>query len=66
MTTQEIIKNIKNCGQSLIDNAESIAGDYKYQTDLDIRITIPVTGEWPEIEVSTVFLPEKAVGTIVK
>ena len=36
-TKQEIIQNIKDCGQSLIDNAENIANYYKYMTG--IRIT---------------------------
>ena len=27
------IEAIKDCGQSLIDNAEKIAGDYKFQTE---------------------------------
>lgn len=63
MTTQEIIKRVKECGQSLIDNAESIAGDYKLQTDLDIYISIPVTGNLPEIAVTSRFMPEKSINT---
>ena len=27
---EKIIQNIEDCGQSLIDNAETIVGDYKY------------------------------------
>lgn len=33
---QDLVKNIKEIGQSLIDNAETIAGNYKYLTDLRI------------------------------
>ena len=62
MTTEQIVNNIKRCGQSLIDNAECIAGNYKYQTDLDIHITIPVYNGFPEIEVSTMFIPEEFEG----
>lgn len=36
MKKEELIQNIKDIGQSLIDNAEIIAGDYKYWTDLRI------------------------------
>ena len=31
---ETIIQNIKDCGQSLIDNAENIVGDYKYARGL--------------------------------
>lgn len=27
---EEIIQNIKDCGQALIDNAENIVSNYKY------------------------------------
>ena len=60
MTTEEIIKRVKECGQSLIDNAESIAGDYRFQTDLDIYVSIPVTGDLPQISVTSNFIPEKS------
>ena len=30
---EKLIQNIKDCGQSLIDNAEKIANDYKYNTN---------------------------------
>ena len=59
MTTEQIIKTIKNVGQSIIDNAESIAGDYRYQTELNIDISIPVTGTVARVDVSTSFVPEK-------
>lgn len=36
MFKEELVKSIKEIGQSLIDNAENIAGDYKYFTDLRI------------------------------
>lgn len=61
MTTAQIVEAVKGCGQSLIHNAESIAGDYKYQTELEVYITIPVTGGTPEIRVESVFLPETNV-----
>ena len=61
MTTEQIVESIKQCGQSIIDNAASIAGDYRCQKYLNIDITIPVTpeGELPELRVTTEFYPEK-------
>ena len=59
MTTEKIVETIKQCGQSIIDNAERIAGDYKYQTYLEISIKIPATNdEIPCISINTEFLPE--------
>ena len=37
----QIVEQFKDCGQSIIDNAETIVGGYKYQTgDLDVTITL--------------------------
>ena len=59
MTTEKIVETIKQCGQSIIDNAENIAGDYKFQTYLDISIKIPATNdEIASISIDTEFLPE--------
>lgn len=33
---EEFIQNIKDCGQAIIDNAEKIAGDFKYMADVTI------------------------------
>lgn len=39
--TQETwVEAIKCCGQSLIDNAEEIAGDYEFETGVDITISL--------------------------
>ena len=60
---EQIIQNIKDCGQSLIDNAEKIANNYKYNTNLIITChpTITVSGECPHIIVEQEFIPEKFV-----
>ena len=58
---EEIIQNIKDCGQSLIDNAEKIVGDYKFMTDLTITCHVSEKGHMPYINVSTEFLPEKFI-----
>lgn len=57
-TKQEIIQNIKDCGQSLIDNAENIANNYKYMTSLRITCYVDEHNEPPYISVDTDFVPE--------
>lgn len=38
------IQAIKDCGQSLIDNAEKIAGDYDFQTSVYISMDLTPGG----------------------
>ncbi len=61
MITKEIQENwiqaIKDCGQSLIDNAEEIAGNYDLQTGVNIFISLN-PGEFVEIEISTTYIPK--------
>lgn len=55
---QEIwVEAIKDCGQSLIDNAEKIAGDYEFETGVDITISLK-PNEIVEIKVATTYLPK--------
>ena len=58
---EEIIQNIKDCGQSLIDNAENIVSDYKYARGFTITCYVNEMDSFPYIEVNTMFLPEKLV-----
>ena len=58
---EELIQNIKDCGQALIDNAAKIAGEYKFLTDLTITCYVNERGHAPYINVSTDFVPEKFV-----
>lgn len=58
---EEIIQNIKDIGQSLIDNAEKIANDYKYNADLTITCYPTSREEHPRIIVQQEFVPEKIV-----
>lgn len=58
---EEIIQHIKDIGQSLIDNAEKIANDYKYNTDLTITCYPTARDEYPRIVVEQEFVPEKIV-----
>ena len=63
LTREDIIQNIKDCGQSLIDNAEKIATEYKYRLH-GMTITCYVNEQdesCPYIEVQTGFYPEKFI-----
>ena len=62
-TQEQVIQNIKDCGQSLIDNAEKIATDYKYRLH-GLTITCYVNEDdeaCPYIEASCKFFPERFV-----
>lgn len=50
------IKAVKSCGQSLIDNAEKIAGDFDFQTDTDIVISLKPS-ELTRISVTSSYIP---------
>lgn len=56
------IQTIKDCGQSLIDNAEKIVGDYERQTGVYISILL-TPGDLVEISVDTTYLP-KSQGSV--
>lgn len=68
MNKQEIqeawIQAIKDCGQSLIDNAEKIAGDYDLQTSVSISMLLS-PGDVVEIDVSTSYVPKSSIKGIV-
>lgn len=54
----QMVEWLKDCGQSIIDNAETIVGGYQYQTgDLDVTITLNYT-DAPSISVRQELLPE--------
>jgi hypothetical protein len=58
---EEIIQNIKDCGQSLIDNAENVVSDYKYARGFTITCYVDERNEAPYIRVDTTFYPEKLI-----
>ncbi len=61
-TYEELIKQIKDCGQSIIDNAENILGDNRYFLTLNVNFTISRSKEQiPDIEIKRTFIPEKEV-----
>lgn len=61
MLKEELIQNIKDCGQSLIDNAEKIVNDYKYFRDLTITCYVNERNEAPYISIDSSFVPEKYI-----
>ena len=58
---ETIIQNIKDCGQSLIDNAENIVGDYKYARGFTITCYADERDEAPHISVDVDFYPEHLI-----
>lgn len=58
---ETIIQNIKDCGQSLIDNAEKILNDYKYRQGLVITCYVDEVDGAPYINIEEEFVPENIV-----
>ena len=58
---ETIIQNIKDCGQSLIDNAEKILNDYEYRQGLVITCYVDKFDEAPYISIQEEFIPENVV-----
>ena len=55
MTKEERIQQIKDCGQTIIDKAADIYGNYEYPTDLEVVIKFN-TNEIPSITVKRDFV----------
>lgn len=64
-TYEELLDQIKHCGQSIIDNAESILGNERYFTSVTVTFDIfRNTNFMPEIEVKRRFTPELEIENI--
>ena len=63
-TREQIIQNIKDCGQSLIDNAENMAGDYKFFRDITITCYVNESDGTPYVSIDTSFIPENFIKRI--
>ena len=61
LTKEEIIENIKDIGQSLIDNANKMVPDYKYFKDITITCYANERDEAPYISIDTSFIPENFI-----
>lgn len=54
---EKIVDLVKKCGMSIVENAESIVGDYKYGNYLSVTFCVDAT-EMPTIDVSREFIPD--------
>lgn len=64
MTREDFIKQVKMCGQSVIDNAEKIYNSFLYSTE-GVNIEIEVNTQCvPTITVVNKFFPEGFFGCI--
>jgi hypothetical protein len=62
MSKEIIIQAIKDAGKSIIDNAESIAGDYKYPLEVDINVRLSADDAYvPRIDANVSWSPEQFV-----
>lgn len=57
---EELVQNVKDCGQALIDNAESIVGNEEFMTSLDVWCTI-AGNDFPEISIDRKFIPDNII-----
>lgn len=61
-TRQELIDQIKNCGQSIIDNAETILGDERYFLRVGVSFDIlRIKAQVPTVKIEREFTPEKEI-----
>ena len=59
---ETVIQNIKDCGQSLIDNAEKILNNYQYrQQGIVITCCVDDFERAPYISINQEFVPENTV-----
>lgn len=63
MTNEKLVRQIRAVGESLIKNAESIAGTETYLTGINISVYLEagIDAELPEINATKWFVPEKIV-----
>jgi hypothetical protein len=55
----ELIDQIKHCGQSIIDNAEGILGNERYFESITVIFNINRSRNWmPDIQIQRRFIPE--------
>jgi hypothetical protein len=57
----DMVRRIKDCGQYLIDNAESILGNEKYISDLYLTVNFWDTSEAPYISVNKDVVPDRFI-----
>lgn len=61
-TYDELVKELKDAGQSIIDNAESILGNERYFCDVGVNFVVKrLKDETPFIHIVREFIPEKQI-----
>lgn len=61
----ELIEQIKHCGQSIIDNAESILGNERYFESITVIFDINRDRNLiPDIQIQRRFIPESEIENI--
>lgn len=61
-THEEMIRQVREAGESLIKNAESIVGSEEFLVDgMTVTVSINIREQAPTIEVRREFLPEMYV-----
>lgn len=64
MKREEFVQMVRDCGQSVIDNAEKIYNTFEYPYDgVKIEIDIDMRG-YPSITVTKKYLPESFIERI--
>lgn len=58
---EEIIQNIKDCGQFMIDNAEEIVGSVNYQRGITITCHVDERDSAPYVSVDAEYYPENFI-----
>lgn len=58
---EQIIQNIKDCGQFMVDNAEEIAGSINYQRGITITCHVDERDEPPYVSVDAQYYPENFI-----
>lgn len=59
MSREQRINLIRAIGETIRENAESIAGTEKFLTRIDISTSVVLDNEIPEINVTRSFFPDK-------
>lgn len=58
---EELIRQVREVGESLIKNCKGIVGTDEYLTGLELRIEFDVSDYYPEITLERRFVPERTI-----
>lgn len=58
---EELIRQLKEVGESFIKNAKGIVGSDEYLTGLELSVVFDVDNALPEIKLVRTFLPERTI-----